>query len=172
VTLGEEPDPMPLPVVARQSNATDVSKSEGPMEHTEPAMPPQISASFEMTGIAASAMPEITSLPRRETRVRPDDDREFGVSQALKIGGANAGLEVYVGWIARPVGVATRRGVPGLLSWEVAGPLLRERVLAAVQPLQANGWQLDGTFSAAVRWDMSRGAGGDLYEGCWVRMRR
>ena len=53
-----------------------------------------------------------------------------------------------------------------------AGPLLRERVLAAVAPLRSAGWQLAGTLSEATRWDVESGVGGDRYEGAWVRLRR
>jgi hypothetical protein len=44
--------------------------------------------------------------------------------------------------------------------------------MTAVRPLEAAGWLIDGPFAAAARWDMSQGTGRDLYEGCWVRMRR
>ena len=110
---------------------------------------------------------------RSQPMPRPPSDiaREFGVREALLTTG-DAEVEVYVGWDTRPVGVAPRGRQAGAESWEIVGPILRERVLAAVAPLLAAGWHLAGSFPAAARWDMTRGTGRDLYEGCWVRMRR
>ena len=111
-------------------------------------------------------------LVNQPTRTRPDDERNLDVRAALAMSPMPDRLEVYVGWASQPVSVALRRNVYAALRWEVAAPLLRERTLAALAPLHAAGWQLDGPFPVATRWDMSRGDGGDLYEGCWVRMRR
>ena len=105
-------------------------------------------------------------------RARSDGDRDFGVADALALPAGSGELDVYVGWHAQPVAVSGRRWALGSMTWDAAGPLLRERVLAAFAPLRSAGWQMDGTFSAATRWDVSSGAGGDLYEGCWIRLRR
>lgn len=142
------------------------------MEHPQTAMTPEHVSSFDGSDGAASGLTKIEHRPPPALRARPDEDRDFGVIEALSMTSATAGIEVYVGWTSRPIGVAARRLTTGALNWEVAGPLLRERVMAAIEPLRAAGWQVDGTFSVATRWDMSRGTGGDLYEGCWVRMRR
>ena len=112
-----------------------------------------------------------TPLPPAK-RARSDGDRDFGVAQALAQPATVDELDVYIGWHAQPVAVSSRAWAPGAMSWDAAGPVLRERVLAAVAPLRSAGWQLAGTFSAATRWDVSSGAGGDRYEGCWVRLRR
>ena len=79
---------------------------------------------------------------------------------------------MYVGWHAQAVGVSGRRWTPTIMTWDAARPVLRERVLAAVAPLRSTGWHLAGTFAEATRWDVSSGAGGDRYEGAWVRLRR
>lgn len=104
-------------------------------------------------------------------RIRSDDERNVGVDQVLRMTGVND-VEVYVGWSTQPVHVAFRGYRAGAETWVVVGPRLKERVMLALRPLLASGWQVDGVFSQAARWDMSKGAGGDLYEGCWVRLSR
>lgn len=115
---------------------------------------------------------QVTTLLRPDTRVRLEDERGIGVDQALKMNGDVDTLEVYVGWGKQPVSVAFRGYRAGVQTWAVVGPLLRERVLLALRPLLAAGWQLTGAFAESTRWDMSKGSGGDLYEGCWIRLRR
>ena len=112
------------------------------------------------------------ALPPPAMRARSDGDRAFGVAEALALPAGSGELDVYVGWHARPIAVSGRRWTLGSMTWDAAGPLLRERVLAACAPLRSAGWQMAGTFSAATRWDVSSGASGDLYEGCWIRLRR
>ena len=115
--------------------------------------------------------PTATLLPPPK-RARSDGDRDFGVAEALALPDGPGELDVYVGWHAQPVAVSGRRWAPGSMTWEAAGPILRERVLAAFAPLRSAGWQMAGPFSVATRWDVSSGAGGDHYEGCWIRLRR
>jgi hypothetical protein len=115
---------------------------------------------------------EAGTLLNRPARVRPDDARNVDVRAVLAMSPVPDRTEVYIGWGSDPVSVALRRNVASSLRWEVAAPLLHERVTAAIAPLMGAGWHLDGTLAVAIRWDMSRGEGGDLYEGCWVRLRR
>ena len=115
---------------------------------------------------------EAGTLLNRPARVRPDDARNVDVRAVLAMSPVPDRIEVYIGWGSEPVSVALRRNVTSSLRWEVAAPLMHERVIAAIAPLRARGWQLDGTLAVAIRWDMSRGDGGDLYEGCWVRLLR
>ena len=114
----------------------------------------------------------VALLPRRR-RNAPDASRALGVGAALALtDGAipAAGCTVYVAF--EPIRILPRGGRGPGASWEVAGPLLRGRVLAAVGPLLAAGWQLGGTFASAARWDVSAEEGPSLYRGCWVRMQR
>jgi hypothetical protein len=115
---------------------------------------------------------QATTLRPPDARIRTDDERSLGVAQALTLDRAVDTVEVYVGWSSQPVRVAFRGYRAGVQTWAVAGPLLRERVMLALRPLLAAEWQLAGVFAESTRWDMSKGAGGDLYEGCWVRLRR
>jgi hypothetical protein len=119
-----------------------------------------------------SELKQATTLLRPDARIRADSERSLGVDQALKLDGAVDTAEVYVGWGSQPVSVAFRGYRAGVQTWAVAGPLLRERVMLALRPLLAAEWQLAGAFAESARWDMSKGSGGDLYEGCWVRLRR
>jgi hypothetical protein len=100
------------------------------------------------------------------------DNREFDVREALKSEGSVSTIEIYVGWQSNPISVVGRRGMMDVQTWTIAQPLLESRVRSAINPLVATGWELLGSFSVAVRWDMTRGAGGDMYEGCWVRLGR
>lgn len=111
-----------------------------------------------------------TDVASDVVRARLDDGRGFDVNHAMASQGATA-IEVYVGWSAEPVHVAFRGYRTGIETWVEVGPRLKMRVLNALEPLFASGWQI-GDFAQSVRWDMSRGAGGDLYEGCWVRLHR
>lgn len=112
------------------------------------------------------------TLLRSATRVRSGDEREFDVKAALALSTLPDDLEVYVGWPSEPIGVTLRRDAQAALKWETVAPLMQQRVLTAIAPLVSIGWRLDGAFPVAARWDMSHGEGGDLYEGCWVRLRR
>ena len=100
----------------------------------------------------------------------PAEQSDFGVRAALGLAGTAGPVEVHVD--VEPVSVRARGGWGLAETWTVAGPLRRRRVLAGVGPLLAAGGQLDGTFAAAARWDVSVASGPDLYRGCWVRMRR
>lgn len=142
------------------------------MEISNAVVRPANGSQVNPSTMAGSNSSALRPLLRPSTRVRSDEGRSFGVRQALQAPSDVSELEVYIGWDGHPVGVAMRRDAMGVQSWAIAGPLLRERVLTAVAPLELSGWQLDGTFLAAARWDMSRGTGGDLYEGCWLKMRR
>lgn len=117
------------------------------------------------------SIPTATLLPPAK-RARSGGDRDFGVAEALALPATVAEIDVYIGWHQLPLAVSGRRWTFGSMTWDAAGPLLRERVLAAFAPLRAAGWQMAGTFSVATRWDVSSGAGGDLYEGCWIRINR
>jgi hypothetical protein len=113
------------------------------------------------------------ALLRAPRAAAPEDSRALGVDAALALAAGSvptAGREVYV--ILEPVRVLPRGGWGPGESWEVAGPLLKGRVLAAVAPLLAAGWRLGGTFASAARWDVSAEVGPPLYRGCWVRMHR
>jgi hypothetical protein len=109
--------------------------------------------------------------PPIDARIRRDDERSCGVDQVMRMSGT-AAVEVYVGWNTEPVHVAFRGYRSGAETWAVVGPRLKERVMLALGPLLIMGWQINGVFSQSVRWDMSKGVGGDLYEGCWVQIRR
>jgi hypothetical protein len=113
-----------------------------------------------------------TRRPTPPRPVDPAESRELGVRAALALAGSVDPVEVYVDLGTDAVRVALRGNRGFGDSWQVAGPLLRERVLAAVAPLLAAGWRLEGTFLAAARWDVSVASGPDLYQGCWVRMCR
>ena len=39
-------------------------------------------------------------------------------------------------------------------------------------PVLANGWGVDGSFSSAVRWKVESRDGAGLYEGWWMRFRQ
>ena len=117
--------------------------------------------------------PPPVALLRARRAAAPEDSWALGVDAALALASDSvpiAGSEVYV--ILEPVRVLPRGGWGPGASWEVAGPLLKERVLAAVAPLLAAGWRLGGTFVAVARWDVSAEVGPPHYRGCWVRMHR
>jgi hypothetical protein len=116
--------------------------------------------------------PNVRQVSWHSAKRALSDDRAFGVAEALALPATADELDVYVGWHTQSVAVSARRWAPGTMSWDAAGPLLRERVLAAVAPLHSAGWHLAGSIYAATRWDVSCGTGGDRYEGCWVRLRR
>jgi hypothetical protein len=98
--------------------------------------------------------------------------RGLTVSAALALIGESRPVEVYVDLGVEAVRVRLRGGSGIGQAWEVAGPLLRERVLRAVGPLLAADWRLDGSFLEAARWDVAVETGPPLYRGCWVRMDR
>jgi hypothetical protein len=79
---------------------------------------------------------------------------------------------VYLDWRTNPIVVSRRRMQAGIRTWEVAGPMLYDRVRAAVAPLVQAGWELNGSIASATKWDVSCSEGGDHYEGCWVTLRR
>ena len=123
-------------------------------------------------GLVAQDAALAAPLPRRR-RAAPDDPSPLGVAEALALP-ADAvpavGCSVYVP--LAPVRVLPRGGRGTGASWDVTGPLLRGRVLDALDPLLAAGWRLGGTFVAAARWDVSADEGPPRYRGCWVWLHR
>ena len=140
---------------------------------SEPRLPaPPAAASPAKGGASPAPLPPAALRPRRAaSRVEPAEPGDLSVAAALGLDAVAGPVEVYVDLNPEPVRVGVRGGWGRGESWLVAGPVLRGRVLAAIGPLLAAGWQLDGTFNAAARWDVSVATGPDLYQGCWVRMR-
>lgn len=115
--------------------------------------------------------------PAARTAKRPSqppgvpDERHIHVGNALALAAGADVVEVYVGWPQEPVRVTSRHRDGDAQDWATAGALLRERVARAIRPLLDAGWRIDGSPVAAMRWDTSYAAVGQVYDGCWVRMR-
>jgi hypothetical protein len=95
----------------------------------------------------------------------------LSVQDALTLAADAGVIEVYVGWSAQPVRVSSRPHAAGSNAWQAVSLLLRQRVASAIQPLLDDGWTLEGTPVAAMRWDTTYEHNGQDYEGCWVRLR-
>ena len=80
--------------------------------------------------------------------------------------------EVHVGWASDPVAVSLRQAHGRAQDWNAVRAALEQRVLGALEPLLRTGWTLGSSFASSVRWETFSGTGADLYEGCWVRLRR